>query len=57
MVYIYRMFGRCGDVVMELKDGSKLEMRSLPNFNENYNYMLGRCSQEAQDASQKIKTA
>jgi hypothetical protein len=55
MLYIFRFFGRCGDVVMELRDGSKLEMRSLPNFEENYNYMLARCSEECQAASQKIK--
>eukprot|EP00953_Heterococcus_sp_UTEX-ZZ885_P022624 12506-Heterococcus_DN1.PRE.1 len=42
MVYVYRMFGRCGDVVMELRDGSKLELRSLPDFDNNYNYILSR---------------
>jgi hypothetical protein len=33
---------RCGDVVMELRDGSKLELRSLPDFDNNYNYILSR---------------
>ncbi|KAG5179483.1 hypothetical protein JKP88DRAFT_187817 [Tribonema minus] len=55
MVYVYRMFGRCGDVVMELRDGSKLELRSLPNFEENYNFILSRTTSACQEVSDTIK--
>ncbi|CAM9495787.1 unnamed protein product [Chrysoparadoxa australica] len=54
MVYVWRMFGRCGDVVMELKDGSKLELRSLPNFEENYAYIYSRTSDECKELSDEI---
>lgn len=35
---------RCGDVVLTLRDGSKLEVRSLPDFERNYNYIRDRTS-------------
>lgn len=35
-------YHRCGDLVMTLRDGSKLEIRSLPEFERNYNYILER---------------
>ncbi|CAM9429757.1 unnamed protein product, partial [Phaeothamnion confervicola] len=54
MVFVYRFFGRCGDVVIELRDGSRLELRSLPNFEENYAYLLSRCSSACQEASDKL---
>ena len=37
-----RGFGFYGDMVLVLKDGSKIEMRSVPNFRESENYMLER---------------
>lgn len=36
--------GRCGDLVLTLRDGSKLEIRSLPDFERNYNYIRERTS-------------
>lgn len=36
--------GRCGDLVLTLRDGSKLEIRSLPDFERNYNYIRDRTS-------------
>lgn len=35
---------RCGDLVLTLRDGSKLEIRSLPDFERNYNYIRERTS-------------
>ncbi|CAM9417255.1 unnamed protein product [Choristocarpus tenellus] len=57
MVYIWRFFGRCGDLVLTLRDGSKLEIRSLPEFERNYNYILERCSPECQARAPKITPA
>ncbi|CAM9116916.1 unnamed protein product [Discosporangium mesarthrocarpum] len=54
MVFVWRFFGRCGDLVLTLRDGSKLEIRSLPEFERNYNYILERCSQQCQERAQKI---
>ncbi|CAN0469887.1 unnamed protein product [Ascophyllum nodosum] len=42
MRFVWRSFGRCGDLVITLRDGSKLEIRSLPEFERNYNYILER---------------
>ena len=35
-----RGFGSYGDMVLILKDGSKLEMRSVPNFRETEKYIM-----------------
>ena len=37
-----RGFGSYGDMVLILKDGSKLEMRSVPNFREAEKYIMGQ---------------
>ena len=50
--FVTRMFGTTGDLVMDLRDGAKLEMRSIPNFAETYRYMLDQMSEDAQKASQ-----
>jgi len=55
MKYIYRAFGAAGDVAITLADGSKLEIRSLPRFEELYQYMFDKISPEAQETSAKIK--
>jgi len=55
MKYIYRAFGAAGDVAITLRDGSKLELRSLPNFEENYRYIYSQLSPSAQAASSQIK--
>lgn len=52
MVYVWRFFGRCGDVVITLRDGSKLEIRSLPDFEKNYQYIFDRTSARCQAESQ-----
>ena len=37
---IPRGFGSYGDMVLVLKDGARLEMRSIPNFRETETYIL-----------------
>ncbi len=37
-----RGFGSWGDMVLVMKDGSRLEMRSLPRFRETENYITER---------------
>ncbi|KAJ8600651.1 hypothetical protein CTAYLR_006932 [Chrysophaeum taylorii] len=50
--YVFRSGGDVGDMVVELKDGAKLEMRHLgPDFPNIYKYILAKVSQEAQDNS------
>lgn len=55
MVYVWRFFGRCGDLVLTLRDGSKLEIRSLPDFERNYNYIRERTSASCQEKSPVLK--
>ncbi|CAM9775164.1 unnamed protein product [Scytosiphon promiscuus] len=55
MVYVWRFFGRCGDLVLTLRDGSKLEIRSLPDFERNYNYIRERTSASCQEKSAALK--
>jgi|SRR6476469_9501102 len=38
-VKIPRGFGAWGDMVLTLRDGSRLELRSVPNFREIYSYI------------------
>ncbi|MBW3042422.1 PH domain-containing protein [Prochlorococcus marinus] len=39
---IPRGLGSYGDMVLVLKDGARLEMRSIPNFRETENYILDK---------------
>ena len=43
--YVYR-FGGAGDMVLFLKDGAKVEMRHVPNFDDVLEYVLGQCDEE-----------
>eukprot|EP00617_Octactis_speculum_P024827 CAMPEP_0185768032 /NCGR_PEP_ID=MMETSP1174-20130828/46771_1 /TAXON_ID=35687 /ORGANISM="Dictyocha speculum, Strain CCMP1381" /LENGTH=216 /DNA_ID=CAMNT_0028452499 /DNA_START=27 /DNA_END=677 /DNA_ORIENTATION=+ len=54
--YIFRL-GGCGDMVIELRDGAKLEMRSVPNFDELYRFILSKVDDETREASDQIKAA
>lgn len=53
--FIYRSGGSVGDMVVELKDGAKLEMRHVPKFPEIYKYILSKLSPEARDNSFPMK--
>ena len=43
--YVYR-FGGAGDMVLFLKDGAKVEMRHVPNFDDVLEYVLSKCDEE-----------
>ncbi len=44
---IPRGLGSYGDMVLVLKDGARLEMRSLPNFREIENYVRSKINEKA----------
>ncbi len=46
-----RGIGSWGDMVLVLKDGSRLEMRSVPNFRETKQYISDRINSTAQVSS------
>ena len=56
MKFVYRNWGKDGDLVIELRDGAKLEMRSVPDFDNIYNYILDKCDSEVQEYSDKLKS-
>lgn len=51
VVTVPRGLGAWGDMVITLKDGSRLELRSVPNFREVYDYINDKLSTKAQQAS------
>lgn len=51
LVTVPRGFGLWGDMVLTLTDGSRLEMRSLPNFREVASYIQERIPTASRDAS------
>jgi hypothetical protein len=51
IVTVPRGLGWWGDMVVTLKDGSKLEMRAVPKFREAYEYMNERLSAKAKATS------
>ena len=48
-----RGFGSYGDMVVVLKDGARLEMRSIPKFRETETYILQRINDSQQKTSKK----
>uniref|UniRef100_A0A832H439 PH domain-containing protein n=1 Tax=Oscillatoriales cyanobacterium SpSt-402 TaxID=2282168 RepID=A0A832H439_9CYAN len=54
VVTVPRGFGAWGDMVITLKDGSRLELRSLPKFREIYDYITERISPTAKAASGSV---
>lgn len=46
VVKVPRGFGFWGDIVVTLKDKSRLEMRSLPRFREIYDYICQRAAEK-----------
>nr|WP_290227985.1 PH domain-containing protein [Trichocoleus desertorum] len=51
VVTVPRGLGGWGDMVITLKDGSRLELRSVPKFREVYDYINEKLSTRAQQAS------
>jgi hypothetical protein len=55
IVTVPRGLGLWGDMVLTLVDGSRLEMRSLPNFREIEAYIQERIPAKAQQATRSVK--
>lgn len=51
VVTVPRGLGSWGDMVITLKDGSRLELRAIPKFREIYNYINEKLSPAAQAKS------
>lgn len=51
VVTVPRGFGLWGDMVVTLRDGSRLELRAMPKFRDIYDYINERLSDRAQKAS------
>jgi len=47
MKYGLRFFGYCGDMRISLRDGAKVELFGLLNFEDNYNFIIDRCDKDA----------
>ncbi|APB33411.1 ribonuclease P [Gloeomargarita lithophora Alchichica-D10] len=57
VVTISRGFGFWGDMVITLKDGKRLELRSLPRFRELASYITERIDPQARQASTPLGQA
>jgi hypothetical protein len=51
VVTVPRGFGLWGDMVITVRGGNRLELRSVPRFREVYNYIQERLSPEAREVS------
>jgi hypothetical protein len=54
IVTVPRGLGLWGDMVITLKDGSRLELRGVPKFREVYDYMNQKLSAKAQKNSGQL---
>jgi hypothetical protein len=54
VVTVPRGLGIWGDMVITLKDGSRLELRAIPKFREVYDFILDKISDKAKNASGSI---
>lgn len=54
IVTVPRGLGGWGDMVITLKDGSRLELRALPKFRELYDYINDKLGDRAKNASGSI---
>lgn len=54
VVTVPRGLGAWGDMVLTLKDGSRLELRAMPRFRQVYDYINQKISPRAQQASGAI---
>lgn len=54
VVTVPRGIGSWGDMVVTLKDGSRLELRAVPKFREIYDYINDKISPKARSASGSI---
>lgn len=57
VVTVPRGLGAWGDMVVTLKDGSRIELRSVPNFRDVYDYVVDKISPNAKVASGAVGAA
>lgn len=57
VVTVPRGLGLWGDMVITLKDGSRLELRALPKFREVYDYITSKLPDQAKQASGSLGEA
>ncbi|MBE9042513.1 PH domain-containing protein, partial [Oscillatoriales cyanobacterium LEGE 11467] len=55
VVKMPRGWGSWGDLVVTLKDGSRLELRAIPRFREIYDHINDKISPKARDASESAR--
>jgi hypothetical protein len=55
VVKVPRGFGGWGDIVVTLKDGSRLELRSIPRFREIYDYIAQRAADKTGRSLDSVK--
>lgn len=56
VVTVPRGLGLWGDMVLTLRDGSRIEMRSVPKFRELYDFINERLSERAKKVSGALGT-
>lgn len=54
IVKVPRGIGAWGDMVVTLRDGSRLELRAMPRFREIYDYMNERISTKVRKVSETV---
>ena len=54
ITYAFRMFGTCGDMCLFLRDGAKLEIRSVNNFIDVYNYIREKLDSDAKAKTEEL---
>lgn len=57
VVAVPRGFGLWGDMVVTLKDGSKLELRALPNFRDIYTYINEKIASDSEAVSGAVSAS
>lgn len=57
IVTVPRGLGLWGDMVVTLKDGSRLELRAMPNYRQTYEYISERITPTARQASGSVGNA
>ena len=53
--FVYRGFGSAGDMVLFLKDGAKVELRHVPDFDNIYDFVLSKCDADCRAKSMSNK--
>ncbi len=57
VVTVPRGLGMWGDMVLTLKDGSRIELRAVPNFRDVYEYITDKISPSAKVSSGAVGSA